>query len=110
MIDTQGRLEAEIEDLRNTRDEYAAEKRELLERLSLLDTVISTPLKGEALDVSAFGRGAWVYCNQHMRPHPTGWCTVSPRDKIGLGVKTAQEAYDKCREWNLPLYADRNKD
>lgn len=61
-------------------------------------------------DVAAFGADAWVYCNQHMRAHQTGWCTVSPRDKVGLGVKTAQEAYNKCRAWGFPLYADRLKE
>jgi hypothetical protein len=57
-------------------------------------------------DEQAFGVGAWVYCNQHMRAHQTGWCSVSPRDKVGLGVATGREAYDKCREWGFALYAD----
>lgn len=60
-------------------------------------------------DVAAFGKDAWVYCKQHMKAHQTGWCSVSPRDKVGLGVQTAQEAYDKCREWGFPLYVDREK-
>jgi cobalamin biosynthesis protein CbiD len=57
-------------------------------------------------DEIAFGAGAWVYCRAHMKPHETGWCGVGNRDKIGLGVKTAQEAIDKCREWGFELYAD----
>jgi len=57
-------------------------------------------------DVIAFGKDAWVYCNQHLKAHETGWCTVSPRDKVGLGVKTAAEAYEKCRAWGFVLYAD----
>lgn len=57
-------------------------------------------------DQIAFGVGAWVYCSQHMRAHQTGWCSVSPRDKVGLGVTTAQEAYEKCRAWKFELYAD----
>lgn len=57
-------------------------------------------------DEIAFGKGAWVYCNQHMRAHQTGWCTVANRDKVGLGVSTVQEAEDKCRQWGFPLYAD----
>lgn len=58
-------------------------------------------------DEIAFGKGAWVYCNQHMRAHQTGWCTVSPMDKVGLGATTAKEAHAKCRAWGFPLYADR---
>lgn len=57
-------------------------------------------------DEIAFGKDAWVYCSQHCRPHQTGWCTVSPRDKVGLGVKTAEEAYTKCRTWGFGLYDD----
>jgi hypothetical protein len=60
-------------------------------------------------DEEAFGVGAWVYCRQHMRAHQTGWCGVSPRDKVGLGVKTAQEAIDRCRAWGFPLYSDLQK-
>lgn len=57
-------------------------------------------------DELAFGKDAWVYCNQHLRTHQTGWCTVSPRDKVGLGVKTAEEADKKCRVWGFTLYSD----
>lgn len=57
-------------------------------------------------DERAFGKDAWVYCNQHMKAHQTGWCSVSPRDKVGLGVTTAQEAYEKCRAWGFTLYSD----
>lgn len=57
-------------------------------------------------DEIAFGKDAWVYCSQHMRPHLTGWCSVSPRDKAGLGVETAEQAYEKCRAWGFELYSD----
>lgn len=60
-------------------------------------------------DVAAFGKDAWVYCNQHMRAHQTGWCSVAARDKVGLGVKTAEEAEVKCRAWGFELYADREQ-
>lgn len=59
-------------------------------------------------DEIAFGEDAWVYCNQHLNAHQTGWCTISPRDKIGLGVKTAQEALAKCREWGFKIHADQS--
>ncbi len=85
----------------------------------LADGVVSkTPTTGEGgkpaflwqwavEDESAFGADAWVYCNQHMRPHQTGWCGVSPRDKVGLGVTTAEAALEKCRAWGFALYADQ---
>lgn len=57
-------------------------------------------------DVAAFGVDAWVYCRQHMKAHQTGWCGVGNRDKVALGVTTAEEAEAKCREWGFELYAD----
>jgi hypothetical protein len=42
-------------------------------------------------DDTAFGV-AQVYCNQHMRAHGTGWCTVSNIEKFPLpaDVSTAE--------------------
>lgn len=57
-------------------------------------------------DVEAFGADAWVYCSAHRRPHETGWCSVSPREKVGLGVKTAKQALEKCRAWGFSLACD----
>lgn len=74
------------------------------QRLMELANLLNEAFPDEQPDVAAFGRGAWVYCNQHMKPHQTGWCSVAVRDKIGLGVKNADEAYQKCRDWKLPLY------
>lgn len=54
-------------------------------------------------DEQVFGKDAWVYCRAHMRAHQTGWCGVSPREKVGLGVATAKEAQAKCREWGFEL-------
>lgn len=104
MLRLEERQAQEIEDLRKARDEYANEKRELCSLVVAIQALISTPLMDEQSDTAAFGRGAWVYCSQHMRPHQTGWCSVSPRDKIGLGVATSKEAYEKCEAWKLPLY------
>lgn len=52
---------------------------------------------------------AWVYCNQHLRPHETGWCTVDVRDKVCIGNSdmTEEDAIKKCREWNFTLYRDK---
>ena len=55
-------------------------------------------------DVLVFGEKQWVYCNQHLRPHLTGWCTVSTRNKIGLGVESKEEAYQKCRDFDLKIF------
>lgn len=66
--------------------------------------VIAELTKPPTEDEIAFGADAWVYCRAHVRAHQTGWCGVSNRDKVGLGVTTAQEAYAKCREWGFPLY------
>jgi len=60
-------------------------------------------------DYTVFG-DTWVYCSQHRRPHPTGWCTVSPRDKMGLGTNVASEAYDKCRAMGLYLHDEPRPD
>ncbi len=106
MQDMQTRLENETADLRQQRDEEHAEKSELADRLKDIAAILASPLKGETSDAAAFGRDAWVYCSQHMRPHATGWCSVSPRDKVGLGVTDAKAAYEKCRAWGFPLYED----
>lgn len=96
MLTLEDRQAAELAELRKPCDEYAEANRALEERL----------VTGEQEDVAAFGRAAWIYCRQHMKAHQTGWCSVSARDKIGLGVATAQEATEKCREWGLELYHD----
>ncbi len=72
----------------------------LTARISALDV---RPLTEDAI---AFGVHTWVYCNQHRNVHQTGWCTVSPRDKLGLGVQTAA-AQEKCRDFGLALHHDR---
>lgn len=108
MLSREERLEQEVAEKRQYLNEYAAEKKELLERLELIHATIAVPLIGEQPDVAAFGRNAWVYCRSHLKPHETGWCSIPPRDKIGLGVKTAQEAYEKCEAWGLTIY-DPNK-
>lgn len=64
------------------------------------------PLEPEAVteDEKVFGCGAWVYCSQHCKPHQTGWCTVSARDKIGLGVDSAEAALNKCYDFGLRIH------
>ena len=106
MQNREERLEAENNELRTARNEVMAESSARTQRLMELASLLNEAFPDEQPDVAAFGRGAWVYCSQHMKPHQTGWCGVSVRDKIGLGVKTAQEAYQKCRDWKLPLYQD----
>jgi len=76
---------------------------------ALIDAAPAPEAKPLTEDEAVFGVGAWVYCDQHMNVHQTGWCSVSARDKVGLGVATVHEGLDKCRELGLALYADREK-
>lgn len=102
MIPTrEDRLEQEVAEKRQYLEEYATEKAELRMRLVEIATLIAAPLIDEQPDVAAFGRGSWIYCRQHVKPHQTGWCSVGVYDKLGLGVSTAKEAYAKCKEWGL---------
>lgn len=68
----------------------------------------SPPEEPKTEDYQEWG-DAWVYCNQHLRPHKTGWCTVDVRDKVCLGNcdMSEEDAYKKCREWNFKLYRER---
>lgn len=45
--------------------------------------------------------GHFVYCSQHCRVHSTGWCTVSPRDKVSLTSKTLEEAIEEEKQLGL---------
>lgn len=45
--------------------------------------------------------GKYVYCIQHCRVHATGWCSVSPLDKIAL---IADNPEDAKNEWEVRLY------
>ena len=110
MLTHEERLEQEVTEKRQYIEEYAAEKQELRQRLMDIVTLIDTPLSDEQPDVAAFGRGEWVYCRQHVKPHQTGWCSVAVYDKIGLGVGTAKEAYAKCEEWGLKIFDYNQKD
>lgn len=56
-------------------------------------------------DEVAFGRKTWIYCNQHMAYHLTGWCTVSNRDKVKLDATNEAEAYSECRKKEYRLYS-----
>lgn len=60
-------------------------------------------------DEKEFGADRWVYCKQHLRPHVTGWCTVSNKDKIALNAKTRDEAYAEARIRGLKIYDDEMK-
>jgi hypothetical protein len=60
-----------------------------------------------------FGENTWVYCDQHMRPHLTGWCTVGVRNKTKLNFtpsgdhqEDCKAAVAECRARGFELYAD----
>lgn len=55
-------------------------------------------------DQIAFGRNAWIYCDQHLRPHTTGWCTVSSRNKIKLDAGDYTEAVAECIKHGYTIY------
>lgn len=62
-------------------------------------------------DEKIFGKDQMVYCHQHLRPHSTGWCTVSVMDKVGLGLSRQETAaaFSKCRYLGLKLADDHEK-
>lgn len=45
-----------------------------------------------------------VYCKQHLRPHRTGWCTVSLTDKVKLDASTLETAYVECETKGYKLF------
>lgn len=55
-------------------------------------------------DEQHFGHDVWVYCTAHLRPHKTGWCTVSARDKIKLEATTPEAAEQECVDRGFHLY------
>jgi len=55
-------------------------------------------------DQIAFGRNAWIYCDQHLRPHTTGWCTVPVRNKIKLDADNYTEAVAICVKNNWTIF------
>lgn len=57
-------------------------------------------LKGT--DDRVFGT-RYVYCSQHLRVHPTGWCTVSNMDKIALLSDTEEGANTEWRQKKLAM-------
>lgn len=58
-------------------------------------------------DEVKFGEKVWVYCNQHLRPHLTGWCTVDVGNKTKLDAKAEEEAYAECRAKGFKIYGEK---
>lgn len=56
-------------------------------------------------DEKKFGRDAWVYCSQHLRPHRTGWCTVHVGSKEVLEAKTLEDAVAECDRRGLKVWS-----
>ncbi len=60
----------------------------------------------KADDFTVFG-DCVVYCNQHLAPHRTGWCTVNPKNKTKLdATEVDAAAADECRAKGFKLYSD----
>lgn len=63
-------------------------------------------------DEVVFGKDAWVYCNQHLAAHLTGWCEVSVSDKLGLGIygiSEGKKALAKCEKFALKIIANHQR-
>ncbi len=71
-------------------------------RYGALDPMDDEPTEDER----KFGADAWIYCSSHLRPHATGWCTVSVEDKIRLDAATYEDAVKECRARGLRIYGD----
>jgi hypothetical protein len=50
--------------------------------------------------------GKFVYCNQHLAVHATGWCSVDVRDKIPMKADNIVEAVREARTMGLKLHSD----
>jgi hypothetical protein len=55
-------------------------------------------------DAKHFGENVFVYCSQHLRPHSTGWCTVSVSNKIKLDATDEVAAYAECEAKGYKIY------
>lgn len=60
--------------------------------------------QAETEDYLTFGPNAWIYCKQHLRPHTTGWCTVSTKHKVLLQATTDTEAYRECFDKDFYIF------
>jgi hypothetical protein len=58
------------------------------------------------MDSEVFGEGSWVYCEDHARPHTTGWCTVCASKKTPLNATNRDEAYTEVRKLGLPIFGE----
>lgn len=45
--------------------------------------------------------GKFVFCNEHLYAHSTGWCTVSPLRKIPLQAQTHEDAILEAQQKGL---------
>ena len=57
-------------------------------------------------DKTVFGKDRWVYCESHVSPHTTGWCTVCASEKRLLNATTREEAYAETRALGLPIFGE----
>lgn len=55
-------------------------------------------------DEKEFGRKKWIYCDQHLRPHTTGWCTVPNRNKIKLDADNYTDAAAECVKHGYTIF------
>lgn len=58
-------------------------------------------------DQVVFGDNAWVYCDQHLSVHATGWCTLGVKHKTLMYSKHWDEAVKEARERGFVLHYDK---
>lgn len=57
-------------------------------------------------DEREFGRDRWVYCKAHVRPHITGWCTVSASEKVLLDARAPDDAAAEAKAKGFKIYGE----
>ena len=65
-----------------------------------------TDKHGDETNDVDFGWNAWVYCEAHVGPHETGWCSVPNDQKIKLDATTRADAYEECRRRGLVIHGE----
>jgi len=65
------------------------------------DDLIASGIDPFGDDDTVFGVGL-LFCNQHLRVHSAGWCTVSVIEKFPLVADTIDEAQAEASECGLP--------
>ena len=58
-------------------------------------------------DQVMFGDNAWVYCDQHLAVHATGWCTLGAKHKTRMLATEWKDAVKEARDRGFILHYDK---